>query len=117
MLFCYCQNSLQYDSAFYWHLYIALILYSVLTDLQKDTAFNIEDYPVNSKDYSLNVIQIAESIDKELYIYVYQPSGVFGSLVASSINISTNDLNFINYTLCILHISQDYFFLYYQEYD
>lgn len=74
---------------------------SVLTDFQKDTAFNIEDYPVNSKDYSLNVIQIAESIDKELYIYVYQPSGVFGSLVASSINISTNDLNFINYTLTL----------------
>ena len=28
-----------------------------------------------------------------------------------------NFTNFINYTLCILHISQDYFFLYYQEYD
>lgn len=72
---------------------------SVLTDLQKDTNFHIEDYPVVLEDYSLNVIQIAESTDKELFVYVYQPSGLFGGLQASSMNISTSNLNFVNYKL------------------
>lgn len=72
---------------------------SVLIDLQKDTKFHIEDYPVVLEDYSLNVIQIAESTDKELFVYVYQPSGLFGGLQASSINISTSNLNFVNYKL------------------
>ena len=34
---------------------------SVLADLQKDSNFNFADYPENSKDYSIQVIQIAES--------------------------------------------------------
>ena len=28
-----------------------------------------------------------------------------------------NSTNVINYTICILFVSQDYYFLYYQEYD
>ena len=74
---------------------------SVLTDLQKDTTFKIEDYPVSAEDYSLQVIQIAESTDNELFVYVYQPSAVFGSLVASSINVALGDTNFTNYTLTL----------------
>ena len=48
---------------------------SVLEDLVKDENFNIEEYPVIEENYSLQVIQIAESEDNELFIYVYQPSG------------------------------------------
>ena len=47
----------------------------VLEDLSKDVSFNTENYLSNAKDYSLSVIQLAESADKELFIYVYQPSG------------------------------------------
>ena len=72
---------------------------SVLTDLTKDSSFKIEDYPVKTDDYSLNVVQVAESSGEELLVYVYQPSGGYGNLVASSINISTANLSFVNYKL------------------
>lgn len=63
----------------------------VLEDLQKDEDFNIDNYPVNVADYSLQVIQIAESEDDELFIYVYQPSADYVNLRASSINISSQN--------------------------
>jgi len=44
-----------------------------LEDLQKDENFNVEEYPDNAKDYSIQVIQIAESTAGELFIYTYQP--------------------------------------------
>ena len=62
---------------------------NVLDDLKKDSSFNPSNYPTKSNDYSLQIIQLAESIDKELFIYVYQPSGKSKNLKASSINIST----------------------------
>ena len=46
----------------------------VLEDLQKDENFNADDFPVKEDDYSLKVIQIAESVNKELFVYVYNPS-------------------------------------------
>ena len=46
----------------------------VLDDLRKDTAFDVEEYPTIKGDNSLQVIQIAESTDSELFIYVYHPS-------------------------------------------
>lgn len=61
----------------------------VLADLQRDENFNIDDYPEKLDDYGLNVIQIAESSDSELFIYVYQPSGQGTGIFASSINIAT----------------------------
>ena len=60
----------------------------VLYDLQKDSKFNELDYPEKTDDYSLQVIQIAESVDDELFVYVYQPSGKTADLRATSINIS-----------------------------
>ena len=52
------------------------VIYSdVLTDLQTDENFDVNNYPVNIEDYSLQVIQIAESVNGELFVYVYQPSG------------------------------------------
>ncbi|MCI8436103.1 MAG: hypothetical protein HFK10_09150 [Clostridia bacterium] len=72
---------------------------TVLTDLQKDANFDATAYPVIESDYSLQVIQIAESTAHELLVYIYVPSG---KLEATSINISTaiNDsLHYVHYPL------------------
>lgn len=70
---------------------------AVLDDLQTDATFRAEDYPADAADSSLQVIQIAESVNGELFVYVYSPSG----RAATSVNISTaiNDLNPKNYAL------------------
>lgn len=60
----------------------------VLEDLKKDETFNGDDYPVKENDYSLDVITIAESAEKELFVYVYQPSGADVGIEASYITIS-----------------------------
>ena len=60
----------------------------VLDDLRKDENFSLSTYPSMANDYSLQVIQIAESTGKELFVYVYQPSGQAKDLRASSINIA-----------------------------
>lgn len=76
----------------------------VLTDLQTDESFNAADYKVNEKDYSMQVIQIAESSDGELFVYVYRPNTTRG-LIATSINLSTETgekLNYENYMLYLL---------------
>lgn len=79
---------------------------NVMDDLKKDSSFNPSNYPAKSDDYSLQIIQLAESVDKELFVYVYQPSGKSKNLKASSINISTtiNDaISFMNYKLVLLN--------------
>lgn len=58
---------------------------SVLDDLQQDESFDVADYPKKNGDYSLQVIQIAESVDDELFVYVYQPNG---KTVATTINMA-----------------------------
>ena len=76
----------------------------VLEDLSKDASFNATNYPSNAKDYSLSVMQLAESTDKELFVYVYQPSG--DKVKASSINISTtinDEISFFNYPIKLLN--------------
>ena len=76
----------------------------VIEDLGKDASFNAANYPSNAKNYSLQIIQLAESVDKELFVYVYQPSG--DKVNASSINISTtinDDISFFNYSLELLN--------------
>ncbi len=62
---------------------------NVVEDLQQDDTFNAENYVVNETDYSLQVITIAESSDKELFVYVYQPTAHYGNLRATSISMST----------------------------
>ena len=77
----------------------------VLEDLQKDEDFNIDNYPVIENDYSLQVIQIAESNENELFVYTYQP---MWSEYATSINISTginDNLKYENYTLSYINHS------------
>ena len=60
---------------------------NVLDDLKKDPSFNPEDYPADPDDYSLKVIQVAESEDGELFLYVYQPSHNSFDLKAVSASI------------------------------
>lgn len=62
-----------------------------LEDLQKDENFNVSDYPDKANDYSINVIQIAESTDGEFFIYTYQPCQKTRYLVATEINMSLTD--------------------------
>ena len=74
----------------------------VLQDLQKDKSFQVGNYPLNGQDYSLQLIQVAESTDKELFLYVYQPSGETKNFTASSVNFSTTineNISFLNYKL------------------
>lgn len=85
---------------------------NVLEDLQRDSSFSKDNYPKKETDYSLQIIQLAESSDKELFVYVYQPSGQLKGLVASSINISTtvNDaVTYHNYKLELLNADGVFF--------
>ena len=81
----------------------------VLEDLQKDESFSESYYPVVADDYSLQVVQLAESTDKELFVYLYQPSGQAKDLRAASVNISLspreNVSDFRNYKLTYLNSS------------
>lgn len=63
----------------------------VLQDLQKDETFNVDDYPVIEDDYSLQVIQIAESVNGELFVYVYQPCGTVEYVTAIYLNMSLSE--------------------------
>lgn len=62
-----------------------------LEDLQKDENFNVEEYPDNARDYSIKVIQIAESTAGELFIYTYQPCQKSRYIVATEINMSLTE--------------------------
>lgn len=81
---------------------------NVLYDLEKDETFSIDDYPTINGDYSLQVIQVAESTAKELFVYVYQPSG---NKIATSINLSTDkhNLAYSNYELSLVDYNQSLF--------
>ena len=77
----------------------------VLDDLRKDEQFSETDYPVIENNYMLQVITISESVDKELFVYVYQPHQEHGKYIASSINISAttdNSLDIMNYSLTLV---------------
>lgn len=63
----------------------------VLEDLQKDAAFSVSDYPRKSGDTSIQVIQIAESANGELFVYTYQPCRNTQPLTATSINMSLSE--------------------------
>ena len=72
--------------------YAATTKYSnVLDDLKRDSTFNIANYPAINDDYSLKVIQVAESIDGELFVYVYQPAAKSKLLIANSINMALSE--------------------------
>lgn len=60
---------------------------NVMDDLEKDETFDIEKYDEVANDYSLQVIQVAESENKELFVYAYQPSDGTLDLVGSKISM------------------------------
>lgn len=75
-----------------------------LEDLRKAENFDPSYYPVKENDYTISLIQIAESKDNELFVYTYQPASD-ERITASSINISrTSELNVTpqNYYLTLL---------------
>ncbi len=79
----------------------------VLDDLKQDENFSVENYPANVTDYGLYLLTIAEGSNKELFVYVYQPSYVTKPLQASSINISVtahSQLSFNNYKLRLVSL-------------
>ena len=67
---------------------------NVLTDLQKDQSFDPANYPVDNSDFSVYLFQIAETSDRELLVYVYQPSGTVKNLRATSLSMSLHINNF-----------------------
>ena len=67
---------------------------SVMEDLQADATFSKDAYPSKTVDELkaageelLQVIRIGESVNAELYIYVYQPSDATKEIVASKLLI------------------------------
>lgn len=80
--------------------------FGVIDDLSKDSTFDVANYPEIEDDYSLSVIQIAESVNDELFVFVYNPSA---DRVATSINISIDSSlpkNYINYELSLIDSSE-----------
>lgn len=65
-----------------------VIYTDVVSDLQRDETFDVAAYPAVPNDYSLQVIQIAESSGGELFIYVYQPAAGERQLMATEINMA-----------------------------
>lgn len=60
---------------------------SPIEDLEATGNFDAADYPDIATDYSLQVIALAESVDGELYVYVYQPCAATKLLTATSITM------------------------------
>lgn len=84
--------------------FAATSVYSdVLEDLQKDESFDKNDYPINQTDYSLELIQIAESSTGELLAYVYQPSAGAKGILTKKIRIKyPNSDTYNDYDLTLL---------------
>lgn len=61
---------------------------NVLDDLKKDSRFDAAAYPDKPDDVSVQLIQIAESEDGQLFMYVYQPADSKIDLKCISVSIS-----------------------------
>lgn len=75
----------------------------VMEDLECDEEFDADSYKIDQSDYSLNLITLAESQDRELFVYVYQPCTSKG-IVATTINISTGINDNLSYKNCKLKL-------------
>lgn len=60
----------------------------VLYDLKKDDGFNPSYYPEKNNDYSVKIIQVAEGVNGELFVYVYRPCLSTSDLKVRYINMS-----------------------------
>ena len=80
-------------SAFFVKAEAAVEADSIVTDdLRKDASFNADDFPANVEDFSLQVIQVAESESGRLFVYVYRPSSKTADLKASYINMALSEV-------------------------
>lgn len=84
----------------------ATVKSSVIEDLSADSEFNVADYPLmsydtfvevnsdddpdNNVDY-IQVIQIAENENNELFVYTYQPLNNVSDITATSISFATEE--------------------------
>ncbi len=75
-----------------------------LTDLSKDENFDKDSFPVKENDYSLELITISETTDKNLNIYIYQPSGNT-DVIAKKVRIAfgNKSTTFSDYDLILLN--------------
>ena len=64
---------------------------TAIEDLQHDETFKPSAYPDNPEDIKIQLIQIAESEDKELFVYTYQPCQRTTYLVATELNMSLSE--------------------------
>ena len=88
---------------------------SALEDLRIDAAFDENSFEKVEGDASFELLTIAESVNNEVFVYVYQPAAAF---VGSSINLSVDADNvdtYSNYLLTLL--SQDGVFQKYRVED
>ncbi len=66
-----------------------------LADLKMDTSFNVSQWPEITSYRTLELITIAESVKRELFVYVYQPAAPSFPYRATSIRLSFDfDENF-----------------------
>lgn len=77
----------------------------VLEDLQRDSNFKASDYPDNPIDYSIKVIQVAEGVRDEIFIYTYQPSQKTTPVIATDVNMAVqNSVGFTKlYSLMLIN--------------
>ncbi len=63
----------------------------VMSDLKKDESFDPEAYPADETDYSLELVQLAESVNSELFVYVYAPAGMKATATEIRFSTAIND--------------------------
>ncbi|MBQ9715762.1 MAG: hypothetical protein IJV77_05075 [Clostridia bacterium] len=82
---------------------------NVMDDLAEDPMFDASKYPIDYTNGKLELLTVAESVNNELFVYVYSPA----ILRAASINISLveKDVDYKVYGLTLIN-SHDGFFKY-----
>ncbi len=63
----------------------------VIDDLSRIENFDVNQYPADINDYSLNFLSIMESTTGQLFLYLYQPSAGNKHMVATSVNMSNGE--------------------------
>ena len=83
---------------------------SVLEDLQKDSTFSIDEWNDESKHGVTEVVQIAISLDKELFIYVHQVGDIRDfSYVVMNIALFSTELDFRSYVIEEVDCTDNFF--------
>ena len=80
---------------------------NVMDDLAKDPMFDASKYPIDYTDGKLELLTVAESVNNELFVYVYSPA----ILRAASINISLveKDVDYKVYGLTLINAHDGFF--------